>query len=41
VFENRIRGILFGSKWEEVAGGWISLHNEEFITCTLHEILLR
>jgi hypothetical protein len=34
VFEKRVVRI-FGSKWEEVAGGWKRLHSEEF-----HEILL-
>jgi hypothetical protein len=29
VFENRVQGIIFGPKREEVAGGWRRLHNEE------------
>jgi hypothetical protein len=29
LFENRILSIIFGSKREEVAGGWRKLHNEE------------
>jgi hypothetical protein len=29
VFENRVPRRIFGPKGEEVAGGWISLHNEE------------
>jgi hypothetical protein len=29
MFENRVLRRIFGPKREEVAGGWISLHNEE------------
>jgi hypothetical protein len=29
VFENRVLRIIFGPKWDEVAGGWRKLHNEE------------
>jgi hypothetical protein len=29
VFENRVLRRIFGSKREEVAGGWRTLHNEE------------
>jgi hypothetical protein len=29
VFENRMLRRIFGSKREEVAGGWRTLHNEE------------
>jgi hypothetical protein len=29
VFENRVLRGIFGSKWDEVAGGWRRLHNEE------------
>jgi hypothetical protein len=29
VFENRVLKRIFGPKREEVAGGWIGLHNEE------------
>jgi hypothetical protein len=29
VFENRVLRRIFGLKWEEVAGGWTRLHNEE------------
>jgi len=29
VFENRVLRRMFGPKWEEVAGGWRRLHNEE------------
>jgi hypothetical protein len=29
VFENRVLRRIFGSKWEEVEGGWRRLHNEE------------
>jgi hypothetical protein len=40
IFKNRVLTKLFGSKLEEVAGSCRRLHNEELITCTLHEILL-
>jgi hypothetical protein len=30
VFENRMLKRIFGSKRDEVAGGWRRLHNEEF-----------
>jgi hypothetical protein len=30
VFESRVLRRIFGSKREEVVGGWRSLHNEEF-----------
>jgi hypothetical protein len=33
VFDNRVLQRIFGSKKEEVAGGWIRLNNEE-----LHEL---
>jgi hypothetical protein len=29
VFENRLLRRIFGTKREEVAGGWRRLHNEE------------
>jgi hypothetical protein len=29
VFENRLLRRIFGSKRDEVTGGWIKLHNEE------------
>jgi hypothetical protein len=29
VLENRVLRRISGSKWEEVAGGWGILHNEE------------
>jgi hypothetical protein len=29
VFENRVLRRVFGSKWDEVTGGWRKLHNEE------------
>jgi hypothetical protein len=35
VLENRVLGREFGTKKEEVVGGWRSV-----ITCTLHQILL-
>jgi len=31
---------VFGPKREEVAGGWRRLHNEDFVTCTFHPVLL-
>jgi hypothetical protein len=30
VFENRVFRRIFGSKRDEVTGGWRKLHNEEF-----------
>jgi hypothetical protein len=35
IFENRVLRRIFGSKREEVAGGWRRLHNEE-----IHRILM-
>jgi hypothetical protein len=29
VFENRVLRTIFGSKRDEVTGGWRKLHNEE------------
>jgi hypothetical protein len=29
VYENKVLRGLFGPKWEEMAGGWRRLHNEE------------
>jgi hypothetical protein len=29
VFEDRVLRRIFGSKWEEVAGGWRKVQNEE------------
>jgi hypothetical protein len=29
VFENRVLRRIFGSKMDEVTGGWRKLHNEE------------
>jgi hypothetical protein len=29
VFENRVLRRIFGSKRDEVTGGWMKLHNEE------------
>jgi len=29
VFENKVLRRIFGSKWDEVAGEWRKLHNEE------------
>jgi hypothetical protein len=29
MFENRVLTRIFGSKRDEVTGGWIKLHNEE------------
>jgi hypothetical protein len=36
VFEYRVLRRIFGHKRREVVGGWRRLHNESFITCTLH-----
>jgi hypothetical protein len=30
VFENRVLTRIFGPKTDEVTGGWIKVHNEEF-----------
>jgi hypothetical protein len=40
VFENRVLRRIFGSKRDEVTGGWRKLHNEELHGCTLHPVLL-
>jgi hypothetical protein len=40
VFESRGLRRIFGQKRGEVMGRWRKLHNEEFITCTLHQIYL-
>jgi hypothetical protein len=29
VFENRVLRKIFGSKWDEVLGGWRKLHNKK------------
>jgi hypothetical protein len=29
VFENRMLRRIFGSKWNEMMGGWRKMHNEE------------
>jgi hypothetical protein len=31
VFENRVLRTVFGSKRDEVTGGWRKLHNEELL----------
>jgi hypothetical protein len=31
VFENRVIRRIFGTKMEEIAGGWRRLHSEEFL----------
>jgi hypothetical protein len=41
VSENRGLGGIFGHKKEEVVGFWRRLHNEEFISCTLHHNFIR
>jgi hypothetical protein len=38
VFENRVLRRMSGAKREEVAGGWRRLHDEDFITWTLHQL---
>jgi hypothetical protein len=40
VFENRVLTRIFGPKREEVEGSSKRLHNEELLTCTLHQMLL-
>jgi hypothetical protein len=40
VFENSAMRGIFGPKRKQVAVCYIKLHNEKFITCTLHEISL-
>jgi hypothetical protein len=30
LFENRVQRRIFGPKRDDVEGGWIPLHNEEF-----------
>jgi hypothetical protein len=30
VFENRVLRRIFGSKWDEILGGWRKLYNEGF-----------
>jgi hypothetical protein len=40
VFENRVLRRIFGSKRDELPGGWRKLHDKSFIICTLHRILL-
>jgi hypothetical protein len=38
VFENRVLRRIFGTKKDEVTGGWRKLHNEELITFTLLQV---
>jgi hypothetical protein len=40
VSENRVLRRIFGPKREE-DGSWRKLHNDEFIACILHRIMLR
>jgi hypothetical protein len=40
VYENRVLRRIFGTKREEVAGGWKRLHNEELHKLYSHQILL-
>jgi hypothetical protein len=40
MFETRVLRGIFESKRDEVTGGWRNLHNERFVNCTLHQILL-
>jgi hypothetical protein len=40
VFENRVLRRIFRPNREEMAGGWISLHNESFHKFTLYQISL-
>jgi hypothetical protein len=40
VFEDMVLMRIFGSKREEVAGGWRRLHNEELHNLYIHHMLL-
>jgi hypothetical protein len=39
VADNRMLRRIFGSRRDEVTGGWRKLHNEDFITCTIFQIV--
>jgi hypothetical protein len=40
-YENRVLKSIFGSKREEVAGGWRRLHNEELHTLSDSQNIIR
>jgi hypothetical protein len=40
MYEKRMFRRIFGLKREKVIEGWRKLHNESFIFCTLHQILV-
>jgi hypothetical protein len=40
-FGNRLLRKIFGSKEYEVTWDWRSVHNEEFVFCFLHLMILR
>jgi hypothetical protein len=41
VFENRVLRRIFGSKRDDVSGGWRKLQMRSCMVCTLHPVLLR
>jgi hypothetical protein len=41
MFEKRVMKIIFGSKGEEVLGGWRRLHNEEFHNLCASQNIIR
>jgi len=41
VFENRVLGRIFGSKWEEVVVGWRRLDNEELHNLYISPTIIR
>jgi hypothetical protein len=40
VFENRVLWRVDGPNGEEGTEGWRTLHNEELIICTFHQIII-
>jgi hypothetical protein len=38
VFENRVLRRIFGSKRDEVAGGWRNCVRRRFVVCTLRQV---
>ena len=41
VFENRVQSRVFGSKRDDVRGGWRKLHNEELSVFILQSFVKR
>jgi hypothetical protein len=39
VLENRVLRIIFGSKRDKIIGEWKRVRNEEFVICTLRQML--